>query len=243
MEKNISRTPSPEPFLEEEKVEKVEKVEEEKEEKVEKVKKKFNKLNFKSNRGTGAGGANTNKNGLPFEKSTDLESTCSVEREEKYADYVKFVNDTSNKIYCHIKEKKLLKYLVPKVPGAHGCKQPDDCYIEEEEKIIFIIEKKMQKVSGSVGEKIQTGPFKRHHYKEMYPDYEIVYIYCLSKFFKKNYEAELKYLKKEKIPVFWGEEPDYFKKLSDFIINFNCKPLILDKSTQVSCNELHDEHQ
>ena len=242
---SYSRSPSPDAFLEQEEIEKLEKLE-----KLEKIEKKVVKLSFKSkdknkdkNKGTGAGGANTNKNGLPFEKSTDLESTCSVEKEEKYAEFVKFDDDKSNKVYCHIKEKKLLKYLVPIVPGAHGCKQPDDCYIVEEEKIIFIIEKKMQKVSGSVGEKIQTGPFKRQHYKEMYPEYEIVYIYCLSNFFKKNYEAELKYLKKEKIPVFWGEEPDYFKKLSDFIINFNYKPIILDKSTQVSCNELHDEHQ
>ena len=241
---SYSRSSSPEAFLEQENLEKLEEIE--------KLEEKVTKLSFKSknkdknknkNKGTGAGGANTNKNGLPFEKSTELKSTCSVEKEEKYADFVKFDDDKNKKVYCHIKEKKLLKYLVPKVPGAHGCKQPDNCYIDQEEKIIFIIEKKMQKVSGSVGEKIQTGPFKREHYKEMYPDYEIVYIYCLSNFFKKSYEAELKYLKKEKIPVFWGEEPDYFKKLSDFIINFNCKPLILDKSTQVSCNELHDEHQ
>ena len=125
---SCSRSSSPEAFLEQEKLEKLEK--------------KVGKLNLKSkikdkNKGTGAGGANTNKNGLPFEKSTDLESTCSVEREEKYTEFVKFDDDKNNKIYCHIKEKKLLKYLVPKVPGAHGCKQPDDCYIEEKRENSF----------------------------------------------------------------------------------------------------------
>ena len=29
---------------------------------------------------------------------------------------------------------------------AHGCKNPDECYIDEERKIMFIIEKKFQQV-------------------------------------------------------------------------------------------------
>ena len=43
---------------------------------------------------------------------------------------------------------------------AHGCKRPDECFINSETKIVFIIEKKFQKVGGSVCEKIQTPDFK-----------------------------------------------------------------------------------
>ena len=47
---------------------------------------------------------------------------------------------------------------------AHGCKNPDECYIDKESKNMFIIEKKFQQCSGSVCEKIQTPHFKKWQY-------------------------------------------------------------------------------
>lgn len=38
---------------------------------------------------------------------------------------------------------------------VHGCKQPDECLIDENNKILFILEKKFQNNNGSVCEKIQ----------------------------------------------------------------------------------------
>ena len=35
------------------------------------------------------------------------------------------------------------------ITKAHGCKNPDECYIDLENKVIFIIEKKFQQVPGS----------------------------------------------------------------------------------------------
>ena len=103
---------------------------------------------------------------------------------------------------------------------AHGCKQPDECFINEYNKTIFIIEKKFQQTSGSVCEKIQTSDFKLWQYSRTFPKYQIVYIYCLSDWFKENCQAELEYLEYKKIPVFWGSNSDYKNKIIKFILDY-----------------------
>ena len=85
-------------------------------------------------------------------------------------------------------------------------------------KIIFIIEKKFQQTGGSVDEKIQTGPFKQIHYRELFPNFTIYYIYCLSDWFKKpEYKSALNYLKKHDIPVFWGSSETFKEDMVEFI--------------------------
>lgn len=111
-------------------------------------------------------------------------------------------------------------YINNKVCKAHGCKNPDECYIDEENKRIFILEKKFQQVNGSVCEKIQTVHFKKYHYGKTFPDYKIIYIYCLSKWFEYNCIAELQYLNKINIPVFIGDDINYKNKIINFIINY-----------------------
>ena len=117
-----------------------------------------------------------------------------------------------------------MKYIDNKIdhtiPPAHGCKRPDECYIDEERKIIFIIEKKFQQVPGSVCEKIQTSDFKKWHYSRLIPDYEIVYIYCLSDWFRANCKAELAYSAMINVPIFWGGDDDYKSKIIDFITSY-----------------------
>ena len=103
------------------------------------------------------------------------------------------------------------------VPRAHGCKNPDECYIDEEDKKIFIIEKKCQQVRGSVCEKIQTSDFKVWQYSRTFPGYKVVYIYCLSDWFKENCKAELEYLAFKGVPVFWGNDVEYKRKIVYFI--------------------------
>jgi hypothetical protein len=72
-------------------------------------------------------------------------------------------------------------------------------------------------VRGSVDEKIQTGPFKRHFLQKKFGNsWKINYIYCLSNFFRKKV-VELDYLQQQKIPVFWGDCPDYKEKVLAFI--------------------------
>ena len=86
---------------------------------------------------------------------------------------------------------------------------------------MFIIEKKFQQKPGSVCEKIQSADCKVWQYNRTFPEYKIVYIYCLSEWFKNNCKAELEYLAYKKIPVFWGNDINYKKKIIDFMINYS----------------------
>ncbi len=174
------------------------------------------------NRGTGAGGANTNKNGLKFENDTEITEVIK-EKNNFYNTY---------KISCDISLKKmkkktsLHKYLKSinemniNIKIAHGCKQPDECYIYEDKngKDIFIIEKKFQNSSGSVCEKIQTGIFKKEHYKKLFPNYNIHYIYVLSDWFKINCESEIEYLQESGIPIFLGNKNNYITDIREYML-------------------------
>jgi hypothetical protein len=139
------------------------------------------------NRGTGAGGKNTNSNGLAFEEETNFKKFLI---EKGFQDYSKssfkyFLID--NKYECSL---------------IDGCKSPDECYIDETNKHIIIIEKKFQNRSGSVCEKIQTAPFKKKYFENLIPDYKITYAYVLSEWFMENCSDVVNFLKKEfNIPI------------------------------------------
>ena len=103
--------------------------------------------------------------------------------------------------------------------SAAGCKEPDEVYIDLTRKYIFVIEKKFQQTPGSVDEKIQTAAFKKYHYSNLFPNFKIHYIYCLSDWFKRDeYKSVLEYLSNINIPIFWGNDEEYKKN----IINFMC---------------------
>ena len=170
-----------------------------------------------NNRGTGAGGSKTNENGLPYEVMTDLKT-----------EYVKNTDGTvcfsgSSKKFQSLYKSQLFRQIPPR-PGilpAHGCKQPDECYVSDKPTQIFIIEKKFQQCGGSVCEKIQTASFKKWQYQRLYPEYKIVYIYCLSDWFQQHCQAELEYLREIKVPVFFGNESDYKQQIISFMVSFN----------------------
>lgn len=173
-----------------------------------------------TNRGTGAGGANTNANGLSYEDNTNLEECFHVVEKNKFKK-VKFhgydnemMNVNKSKLYAfmnHIGEKSDLQQ-------AAGCKLPDEAYIDVNRKNVFIIEKKFQQTPGSVDEKIQTAPFKKKHYSLQFPKYTVYYMYCLSDWFKREeYVSVLEYLASENIPIFWGEEPNYKQDIISFM--------------------------
>ena len=62
-------------------------------------------------------------------------------------------------------------------------------------------------------EKLQTAVFKQDHMRELFPSHRVVYFYCLSDWFKENAKAELKFLEKNDIKVFWGSDPEYKEKV------------------------------
>lgn len=176
------------------------------------------------NKGTGAGGANTNKNGLQFEEVADLKdryesiqtSRNGIGSEVKFKGHLCTFIEVSKSALHKYMEKIGEKNMMLK-PAA-GCKKPDEAYIDLEKKNIFIIEKKFQQTSGSADEKLQTGYFKQLHYKELFPNFKIYYMYCLSDWFKRE-ESALKYLKDGGIPVFWGNSEKCKEKIIEFIHN------------------------
>jgi len=175
---------------------------------------------MEENKGTGAGGSNTNKNGLPYEEFTDLKSNTIhiMDNVIEFKGYSRKFKK-ANKSNLHKYMKKINQMNIELIP-AQGCKQPDEAYIDETDKTIFIIEKKFQQTSGSVDEKIQTGPFKKYHYEELFPKFKIYYIYCLSDWFKQEeYKSVLNYLKINGIPIFWGSSETYKEDIIEFIHN------------------------
>lgn len=169
-----------------------------------------------------SGGSNTNKNGLKFEDDTNLDDKFQIYKD--HSDKLEGTFYNSNTHLFQIKKNMFQiatkSYRDDSVNNAHGCKQPDESYMNISEKILILIEKKYQKCSGSVCEKIQTPDFKLWQYKRLYPDFDVVYVYCLSDWFKENCKAEIEYLQHKKIPYFWGNSVTYKEDIINFIINY-----------------------
>lgn len=176
------------------------------------------------NKGNKAGGANTNVNGLSYEDKTDLSClyiSCIQEKKEKKRT-IKF--EGYNEELINVNKSALHKYMSDigekniNLQPAAGCKEPDEAYIDNSKKAVYIIEKKFQQTPGSVDEKLQTGPFKKHHYSKLFPNYKVHYIYCLSDWFKREeYTSVLEYLSDSNIPIFWGNDTNYKSLMIDFI--------------------------
>jgi len=171
--------------------------------------------------GTGAGGSNTNENGLTWEEKTSLDSEIeSSEVHDKLGNLVVKFKGYRAKLIETEKYKfqqYTEKYKDPSVKPAHGCKQPDKVYINQSTKKMYVLEMKYQNKSGSVCEKLQTGVFKKQHYNKMFPSYQVEYIFVLNNWFRENCEAELEYLL-PRIPIFWGEESTYKTNIISFMM-------------------------
>lgn len=176
------------------------------------------------NRGAGAGGSNTNKNGLLFEKNTLLDDKLNVvERVQngkaKNSYYLKV--DLMGRHLLKVEKGGLKSYLESRGDFNKNCEkhlQPDEALIDAENKIIYVLEKKFQTGAGSVDEKLQTGLFKKEFYEEQYQDYCIRYAYVLSDWFKKDkYNPEMRFLKKYNIPVFWASSENYFQQIVEWL--------------------------
>jgi hypothetical protein len=167
------------------------------------------------------GKAKSNENGLPYEQLTDLKTHYNIIDTKNEINTIVF-NSTTKKFRTS-KKTNLFKCIpehLNTIDKGHGCKQPDEYYIDDENKVIFFIEKKFQEVNGSTCEKVQTIDFKIWQYSRTFPTYKIVYIYCLSEWFKHNCKAELQYLKYKNVEVFWGYENDCKEKMINFITNY-----------------------
>jgi len=148
----------------------------------------------------GGTGGNKTKSGLIFEEKTDLKKTLldngftinfnKVFYEKKFLGII----FSKNSFYKDILEKNNIDW---KKISSKKILPDDGIYLKSKKKII-IIEKKFQKVEGSVDEKLQTCDFKLKKYKKLcasLKNINVEYIYVLNEWFKKEkYNEVLLYI-------------------------------------------------
>lgn len=145
------------------------------------------------------GGATTNKNGLEFERKTDMlnvltEMGKTIIDEEIY-------NMDGTLYGIDLSKNNLYKFLNKKGVDWHDriSKKllPDNCIYCPEESKVFIFEKKYQARAGSVDEKLQTCAFKLQQFKKLFNGIanDVEYIYILNDWFlRKEYEDVKEYI-------------------------------------------------
>lgn len=182
------------------------------------------------NRGTGAGGANTNMNGKSFEDKTSNEEFLLQNGFVKYEIAKKKMyyleKKENNKTILFFKQGGLKAYFKWKY-DKEICRHPDEAYliITPTSKILKIIEKKNQTGAGSVDTKLMCGPGFIYEYKFCCgPDFEVEYAFCLSKYLEEEYKSEQKkYICLRKmnldnnIKVFFGDSEEYLSKINEWI--------------------------
>jgi len=171
------------------------------------------------NRGTGAGGANTNYHGKLFEEKTNNTQRLL---EQGYVSHDYYVSKTfEDKTVVFVLQSGLKKYMEEEY-NIKLFRYPDEAYIikyANGRKVIKILEKKAQNVDGSVETKLWSGPsLKREYELVLGPDFEVYYGYCVSKFLqKKLISNKPKYailntiLNEHNIAVLFGDDDDYFE--------------------------------
>lgn len=187
-----------------------------------------------TNRGTGAGGANTNLYGKKFEDKTNNESRLLVDGFHKTSFTKKAVK---NECYLFKEQEDRTIYFVLQTALKTFIKNkynielfrcPDEAYIIEYKsgrKVIKILEKKEQNVEGSVETKLWAGPALKREYEIILGEnWEVHYGFCVSSFLKdkmtstdKKYTVLNKILGENSINVLFGDDDDYFTKFDNWL--------------------------
>lgn len=191
---------------------------------------------LKINKGIGAGGSNTNKFGKLFENKTNNEFVI------RYKKYDRDVISNSSKCkfnymyHKQLEDKKIiylsqsgLKLYIKEKYNICLFRYPDEAYIIENNngmKILKILEKKEQKVDGSVETKLWSGPSLKREYELMLSNiFKIEYAFCVNEFIKSKITSTIqKYiilnqiLKENNIDVLFGDDKNYFDNLKDWIM-------------------------
>lgn len=191
---------------------------------------KLNKMSIdgktKINKGTGAGGANTNYYGKKFESKTDIEGYLINERGFTKKHNYCFKQFDDKKI-TYVKQYAFKKYMKTN-HEKEVIRLPDEAYIIEKEdgdKTLCIVEKKEQRVNGSVIDKLWCGPAFISEYELILGDeFKVRYSYCVNDFLKKKLESnEKKFVhlrgiyRKFGINVFYGDDDGYLENIYDWV--------------------------
>ena len=199
----------------------------------------YNKMDDQSltnilNKGTGAGGANTNLNGKLFEAKTSNEprlllqgfiKTYMDKKEQKNNFYLEKVFPDGKLVF--VQQSGLKKYM-KQLNNIDIFRCPDEAYIWfplDDMPVLKILEKKEQQTAGSVDTKLLSGPaFKREYELALEGKFKIEYAYCLNEYFNKEFTSDSKkykilgqILSENNIPTLFGDNEDYFGKLDAWI--------------------------
>lgn len=193
-----------------------------------------------TNRGTGAGGANTNATGKEFEKATDnsmflleqgFEKLNIVDKTCKSKTKPKYICGMSKKYEC--KEiffvcQQAFKQFMKQKYNIEVCRFPDEAYVIEYpdgKKCLKVIEMKNQNREGSVIDKLLCGPsYKREYELSLDDTWDVDYSLCVSSFLQKQLSSKKKkfrlwnqIFKENDIPIFFGNEKNYINKINKWI--------------------------
>lgn len=162
---------------------------------------------------TAGGGANTNRSGLEFERSTELRDAFVEHERYKLRGDTVIDTLTDLAVGTLFEKNKLYKNLL----AAHGVdyKQlvskkllPDGAILVGG--TLYIIEKKYQAGAGSVDEKLQTCHFKKRQYERLVAPLrlQIAFYYLLNDWFQKpEYRDVLEYIEEVGCRYFFKEIP------------------------------------
>lgn len=151
----------------------------------------------------GQGGANTNRNGIPFEKKTDFAQMVSSLKKYRIEEIdfkeIDIKYKKKSKAYKVYRNAKLIGKIMSKhrfynFLDDEGIKStnskgwlPDEAFINFENHTVYIIEKKWQEVKGSVDEKLLGLGNKRRLYQRLLDKankpYSVQFIFVGNKFF------------------------------------------------------------
>jgi len=196
-----------------------------------------NNSNVIINKGTGAGGSNTNYYGKKFEDKTNNQIRLlemgyvknSFTKKPK-TEYDYYLSKTfEDKTIVFVLQNGLKMYMKNKY-NVELFRCPDEAYIIEYhtgKKIIKILEKKEQNVNGSVETKLWSGPSLRREYELVLGDeFEVYYGFCVSAFLMKKLTSnEKKYIilntifNENDIDVLFGDNDNYFETLDKWLNN------------------------
>jgi hypothetical protein len=186
------------------------------------------------NKGTGAGGANTNYYGKKFEEKTNNQTRLVKDGYIKHnftkKTYDYYLSKTfEDKTIIFVLQNGLKIYMKNKY-NIQLFRCPDEAYIIEYntgKKVIKILEKKEQNVNGSVETKLWSGPsLKREYELVLGDDFEVHYGFCVSDFLKKKITSnEKKYtilntiFNENNIDVLFGDDDNYFETCDKWFNN------------------------
>jgi hypothetical protein len=189
------------------------------------------------NKGTGAGGSNTNYHGKKFEEKTNNEKRLMemgyvknsfTKKTKKSYDY--YLSKTfEDKTVVFVLQNGLKMYMKNKY-NIELFRCPDEAYIIEYnngKKVIKILEKKEQNVEGSVETKLWSGPsLKREYELVLGEEFEVFYGFCVSEFLKnKLVSTEKKYtilntiFNENNIAVLFGDDENYFETFDNWFLS------------------------